>query len=366
MALASATAPGRLGDPEMSLATEPRTHPGLLKALKGYGIHEPSYLTSEMAPDAPLEIISSFVSKNEEFIERLYNSIDYRVSDESSSEPITTSEEFIPGPDGNKVKLIIHRAAESEGTLLPAVLYFHGGGMIILSTENSMHTTWVQALARTGLVAIAVDFRNALTRTGLNPFPAGLNDCAAAVRWVDGHRDQLKISKIVLQGESGGGNLALAMALKAKQEGWLHAIDGVCASVPYISGAYGLPLEWRLRELPSLVECDGYLISCSTSALNARVYDPSGAHARDPLAWPYWATEDDLQGLPPHLIVTSELDPLRDEGNAYHRKLVRAGVRAVGKMNLGVIHGAELFLRQTLPDLFLTTLWEFKKFVDRL
>lgn len=364
--MASVTAPGRLGDPEMSLATEPRIHPELLKALKGYGIHTPSYLSSEMAPDAPLDTISSFVSKNEEAIERLYNSIDYSVPDETSSTPITTLEEFVLSPDGNKVKLMIYRPSESLGTSLPAVLYFHGGGMVILSTENPMHTTWVEALARTGLVAIAVDFRNALTRTGFNPFPAGLNDCAAAVRWVDAHREQLNISKIVLEGESGGGNLALATALKAKQEGWLKAIDGVCATVPYISGAYGLPLEWRLRELPSLVECDGYLISCATSALNARIYDPSGEHARNPLAWPYWATEEVLKGLPPHFIVTSELDPLRDEGNAYYRKLVKAGVSAVGKMNLGVIHEAELFLRLTLPDLFLANLWEIKKFVDRL
>lgn len=366
MASASVIAPGRLGDPEMSLATEPRIHPGLLKALKGYSIHEPSYLTSGLTPDAPLDTICSFVSKNEEAIERLYSRIDYSVSDETSSAPITTFEEFIPGLDGNEVKLIIRRLSESFGISQPAIVYFHGGGMVVLSTENSMHTSWVEALARTGVVAIAVDFRNAVAQTGFNPFPAGLNDCAAAVHWVDAHREQLNISKIVLQGESGGGNLALATALRAKREGWLEAINGVCATVPYISGAYGLPLEWRLRELPSLVECDGYLISCVTSALNAKVYDPSGEHARNPLAWPYWATEEDLKGLPPHFIMTSELDPLRDEGNAYYRKLVKAGVSAVGKMNLGVIHEAELFLRQTLPDLFLANLWELKKFVDRL
>ena len=364
--MASVTAPGRLGDPEMSLVTEPRIRPDLLAALKGHGIHAPSYLSSEMALDASLDTISSFVLENEKAIDRLYNSLDYTVSDESSSTPITRFEEFIPGSDGNWVKLILYRPTKSPDDPLPAVLYFHGGGMVILSTENHMHTTWVETLARTGLVAIAVDFRNALTPASFNPFPAGLNDYAAAVRWIDAHRKQLGISKIALQGESGGGNLALATALKAKKEGWLKAIDGVCATVPYISGAYGLPLEWRLRQLPSLVECDGYLISCTTSALNARMYDPTGEHSTNPLAWPYWATKEDLTGLPPHLIVTSELDPLRDEGNAYYRKLVTAGVNAVGKMNLGVIHEAELFLRQILPDLFLANLWEFKKFVDRL
>ena len=364
--MVSATAPGRLGDPDMSLFTEPRLDPKLLEALKGYGIHSPSYLTSHLAPDAPLEAISSFALKNEAAIEQLYNSIDYHVPDATSSTPLTISERSILAPDGNRIRLRFYRPSHLLGALLPAVLYFHGGGMVILSSDNPMHTTWVEALARSGLVAIMVDFRNALTSTDSNPFPAGLNDCAAAVKWIDANRKELDISKVALQGESGGGNLALAIALKAKKEGWLKAVDGVCASVPYISGAYNMPLEWRLRELPSLVECDGYLISCSTSALNVRLYDPSGEHSRDPLAWPFWATEEDLKGLPPHLIVTSELDPLRDEGNAYYRKLLMAGVRVVAKINLGVIHEAELFLRQTLPDLFLANLWEIKTFVDRL
>ena len=362
----SATAPGRLGDPEMSLVTEPRIDPKLMEALKVYGIHTPSYLTSVLSPDANLDTISPFVLENEKAIERLYNNIDYHVPNATSSTPLNISEEFITAPDGNRVRLRFYRPSQSLGALLPAVLYFHGGGMVILSTDNPMHTSWVEALARTGLVAILVDFRNALTPTSFDPFPAGLNDCAAAVKWVDSHKEELDISKVALQGESGGGNLALATALKAKREGWLKAVDGVCASVPYISGAYNMPLEWRLRELPSLVECDGYLISCSTSALNVRLYDPSGKHARDPLAWPFWATEEDLKGLPPHMIITSELDPLRDEGNAYYRKLSMAGVKVVGKMNLGVIHEAELFLRQTLPDLFLANLWEIKNFVDRL
>lgn len=363
--MASTTAPGRLGDPQMSLATEPRIHPKLLEALKDHGIHTLSYLSSDITPDTPLDAIANFVFKNEDAIEQLFENIDYS-SPEETLTPLTTLEECVLGGDGNKIKLTIRRPSESSGTPLPAVVYFHGGGMVILRTENAMHTAWAESLAKTGLVTITVDFRNALTKNGLNPFPAGLDDCAAAVRWVNVHREKLGLSKVVLQGESGGGNLAMATALKAKKEGWLEAIDGVCATVPYISGAYGLPVEWKLRELPSLIECDGYLVSCATSALNAKLYDPSGEHARDPLAWPYWATEDDLKGLPPHLIVTNELDPLRDEGNAYYRKLVRAGVSAVGRVNLGVIHEAELFLPRTLPDLFQANLWELKKFVDRL
>ena len=364
--MASSRAPGRLGDPDMSLATEPRIHAGLLAALKVHGIDTPAFPSEDISPNAPLDAIIKFVSKNERVIEDVLSRMDYSCPGEAPSTPATKSEHNITGLDGNVIKLVVRRPCNDPDTLLPAVLHFHGGGMVVLSTENPMHTTWVETLTRTGLVTIAVDFRNALGATGLNPFPAGLSDCAAAVRWVDAHREQLRISKIILQGESGGANLAMATAIKAKMEGWVKAIDGVHAMVPYISGAYHLPLEWKLRELPSLVECDGYIVSCATSVFNARIYDPSGEHARNPLAWPYWATEEDLRGLPPHFIVTSELDPLRDEGHIYYRKLVKAGVRAVGRLNLGMVHEAELFLRPILPDLFLTGVCELKAFVDRL
>lgn len=350
----------------MAQTASPRVCPKLLEALRSHGIAGSSYLTSDMTPDSPLDEIIAFVTKNEAAIERLYEGLDYAVPSEVSAKPITRVEEHIPGPDINKVKLTIYRPSGSENNPLAALVYFHGGGMVILSSENPMHTTWVEALAKTGLVAIAVEFRNTLSPTGFHPFPAGLNDCAAAVRWVDAHRKQLNISKVALQGESGGGNLALATTIKAKREGWLEAIDGVCASVPYISGAYHSPVDWKLQELPSLVECDTYLISSATSTLNAKVYDPSGEHARDPLAWPFWAEERELRGLPPHFVLTSELDPLRDEGHAYYRKLVNAGVNAIGKMTLGMVHEGELFLRKIVPDVFQANLWEIKNFVDRL
>ena len=66
-------------------------------------------------------------------------------------------------------------------------------------------------------------------------------------------------------------------------------------------------------------------------AVSAAVYDPSGEHTTDPLAWPYHASDDDLAGLPPHVISVNEIDPLRDEGSLYHRKLFAAGVSSVAR-----------------------------------
>lgn len=362
------TLPGRLGDPEMTLSTEPRLHPGLLQTLKQLSIHELAYLTSDIKPDAPLEDIRSVVEKNEHSIDGLLKAMDYssHVSHTVADPGFDTAEHTVSTADDLRIKITIRRPLPIVTASMPAIVHFHSGGMVILGTDNPMHVTWNEELTRTGLITIAVDFRNAIMPGSYNPFPAGLNDCARAVGWVHARRKELGISKIVLQGESGGGNLALAVALKALREGWIDAIDGVCATQPYISGAYNMPLKWKLQELPSLVECDGYLISCGTSALNVRLYDPAGENSRNPLTWPYWASTEEMKGLPPHLIVTNELDPLRDEGNAYYRKLVEAGVKAVAKMNMGVIHEAELFLRQTLPDMFASNVWEVKRFAEGL
>merc|ERR1712048_1068438 len=93
---------------------------------------------------------------------------------------------------------------------------------------------------------------------------------------------------------------------------------------PYIYGNYGV----RLPSLSSLTENDGYFINVDMTAVMATMYDPSGKNAQNPLAWPYYATEMDVSGLPPVTVSVNELDPLRDEGLAFFRTLVKAGVFA--------------------------------------
>jgi len=222
--------------------------------------------------------------------------------------------------------------------------------MAVISTYNPVHNRWCTSLALAGTVAISVDFRNSYTKEGHNPFPAGLNDCAAAAQYIAAHKSDFRISKLTLQGESGGGNLALATALKANKEGWIHSIAGVFGYVPYISYAWGWPEDRLRKELPSCVENNGHMIGIKTSELMGHYYTPTKEDSTNPLAWPYHATEEELRGLPPHRLVMDELDPLRDEGMAYYRKLVAAGVEAAAQVNLGVTHAAGLMFRQALPE----------------
>ena len=246
------------------------------------------------------------------------------------------------------------------------MLHIHGGGMVILHAGGPAYVRIRDELAATGLVVVGVEYRNAGGALGPHPFPAGLDDCAAALRWVHEHRADLGISTLTVAGESGGANLSLATTIRAKREGTLDMIDGVYAMVPYISGIYGRSEAERAAELPSLVENDGYFIACDMTAVMVTVYDPTGEHATDPLAWPYHATVDDLAGLPPHVISVNEVDPLRDEGLAYYDKLVEAGVAATTRTVPGACHGADLMFRAAAPDMYLATINDVHRFAAGL
>jgi len=218
------------------------------------------------------------------------------------------------------------------------------------------------SLAAMGMVVIGVEFRNGGGKLGAHPFPAGLNDCSSAVQWADEQRDALDISKIVVSGESGGGNLSLATTLKAKQDGTLARIDGVYGMCPYISGAYGAPSE----SLPSLAENDGYILDGAMMAAMVTAYTPNVEDRGNPLAWPLNAANDDLAGLPPHFIAVNELDPLRDEGLAYYRRLLDAGVPCVAKTIHGTPHAGDQMFGAVIPDVFADTLRSIYGFAQGL
>ena len=120
---------------------------------------------------------------------------------------------------------------------------------------------------------------------------------------------------------------------------------------PYISGSYANPPE----ELLSLSENDGYMLDCAMMTSLVKVYDPSGENNTNALAWPYHAEVGQMEGLPPHVISVNELDPLRDEGLAYYRKLLSAGVAAVGRTVHGTPHAGDQGFPDVIPDVHFET-----------
>ncbi|CAK1361863.1 hypothetical protein CB0940_02809 [Cercospora beticola] len=338
--------PGRLGDPNLKFFQEPRAHPKIVEVFRAFGIdgsqgdpyagvsHEELSSTAQMA-------------KSHAQSEKLYELLPNELPEDPQEIEIKQETIKFPSFDGTERQLFVYRPAEQSGKL-SAVIYIHGGGMVLLNTANKMHRRWCKSLAVQGVVVIAIDFRNAWNNGEHCPFPTGLNDCAAGVQYISEHRDELQISNIVLQGESGGANLSLATALKANREGWVSKIAGVYGSVPYVSNGYGWSHSRKAKELPSLVECDGYFLHNVQMAGMGAYY--SGADAENPLAWPYYASLDDCKGLPPHILTMDELDPLRDEGMAYYRKLLAAGVEVHAQVNLGIVHASSLVFRQLLPE----------------
>jgi len=349
--------PGRLGTPGMTLRDDPRADPRMIAAMEPFGLADPP----EDAPvdsESPIDALLEYVTAAEEGFEALFDEL---VGGMPAVDGVTRSVEVIKGVDGNDVTLYVHRP-DADGAALPGVLHVHGGGMVLLEAAGAAYVRWRDELAATGLVVVGVEFRNGGGKHGAHPFPAGLNDCTSALRWVIDNRSQLGISTLVVSGESGGGNLTLATTLKAKRDGLMDQIDGVYAMCPYISNAYASPPP----ELTSLYENDGYFLTCQMMGGLAKVYDPLGDHATDPLAWPSHATVDDLTGLPPHVISVNQLDPLRDEGLAYYRKLLDAGVSAVSRTVNGTCHAGDLIFRVAMPDVFFATVRDIKGFADSL
>lgn len=334
---------GRLGDPAHTLGTDPRADPRMVAVFGALGALDhpaPAPLTAQ----ASREELLAFVDAAEEGFEGLFTALG---QDWAPVDGVTREHRTITGAGGHEIGLHIHRPEGGTGPL-PVIYQVHGGGMVMLQTEGPLYTHWRDELAAAGTVVVGVEYRNGGGVRGPHPFPAGLEDCAAGLQWVHAHLAELGGTHLTVTGDSGGGNLALALAIKARREGWGEVIAGVYAQCPYILGTWDKPPA----ELHSLWENDKYWLDRALFPLLATVYDPEGAHVDDPTCWPLRARTPDLTGLPPHIISTSELDPLRDEGLAYHRMLLAAGVPSVGKINLGLCHVGELLFREAMPDVY--------------
>jgi acetyl esterase/lipase len=348
--------PGRLGNPDLDIRDDPRADPRMIAAMAPLGM-------DLAAPPSPVTAASSLDEILEHCLlaEAGFQMVFGMVNRTSSPPGVSSTTETITGSDGNDITLYIHRP-DGAAAPLPCVVHTHGGGMAILQASDPNFGAWRDALAATGLVVVGVEFRNAGGVLGPHPYPAGLNDCASATQWVIANRDELGVSTVIISGESGGGNLSIATALKANREGWIAGISGVYAQCPYISGVYGDPPP----ELTSLFENDRYFLDVENMGALAKAYDPLGTNATNPLAWPMHAETADLAGLPPHVISVNQLDPLRDEGLVYFRKLLDAGVSAVSRTVNGTCHAGDCLFADAMPDVFDATIRDIKGFADSL
>lgn len=214
----------------------------------------------------------------------------------------------VPGPAG-ALKLRIYRPATG---VLPAVLYLHGGGFVFCDLDS--HDGICRLLAaRSGRTVVSVDYRLAPE----HPFPAAADDCLAVLRLLaeQGNAFAIDPARIVVAGDSAGGNLAAVTALRARDEG-------------------GPPIEGQILAYPVTASSDAGLLSYSTFA------EGFGLTASD-MAW-FWdhyadargrvhphaapILAESLAGLPPAFVFTAAYDVLRDEGEAYARRLLEAGV----------------------------------------
>jgi len=250
-----------------------------------------------------------------------------------------STHEFTSSPDGNTIKVQFIRPQSPEK--IPCVYYIHGGGMQSMSCFWGIYRAWGKIIAQQGVAVAMVDFRNCLTPSSspdVEPFPAGLNDCVSGVKWLASKAAELNIdpAKIIIAGESGGGNLTLATGLKLKQDGDLALIQGLYALCPYIAGS------WPQEKYPSSTENDGLLLNLHNNR-GAMAYGIEQLENANPLAWPGFASVEEVSGLPPTVISVNECDPLRDEGIAFYRLLLEAGVAARCRQVMGTIHATEIF-----------------------
>jgi acetyl esterase len=236
----------------------------------------------------------------------------------------------IPGPAGD----IPARLFDPRGTREPAtlVVYYHGGGFVIGNIDT--HASFCAEMARTlDLPVVSVDYRLAPEA----PWPAAPDDCEAAARWLAGSPQALgrAVTGLVVAGDSAGGNLAIVTAMALRDQP---------AAAPVIAQCPLYPATDASKPYPSYDEfAEGYLLTRDSMDWFMAAYQGEPA---DPRSSPLVA---DLAGMPPAVVVTASLDPIRDQGRAYAAALAVAGVPVVFREAKGMIHGF-VNIRQAIPS----------------
>ncbi len=236
----------------------------------------------------------------------------------------------IPGPAGAiPARLYDTRETRRPG---PVMVFYHGGGFVIGDLDT--HEPYCAEAARQlDMPVISIDYRLAPE----HPFPAAPEDCEAATRWIASSPAELglQVTGLIPSGDSAGGNLAIVTTM---------ALRDNPAAVPVIAQHPIYPVVTDSGEWQSMSDfSEGFLLSVETMAWFTDAYQSDGNDYRAaPLKFNH-------QGMPPSLVTTASLDPLRDQGIAYVEALKAAGVHAVHRSADGNIHG-HINLRKATPS----------------
>ncbi|MEV0826901.1 alpha/beta hydrolase [Nonomuraea rubra] len=235
-------------------------------------------------------------------------------------------EKWIIVPAGvGDVRVRIVKPAGSTG-VLPAVLYVHGGGWVLGNAGT--HDRLVRELAAgTGAALVFVEY----DRSPEARYPVAIEQAYATAQWIvkEGATEGLDATRLAVAGDSVGGNMTAALTIMAKQRG----------DVRFVHQSLYYPVTDAGQDTGSYREfADGPHLTARAMAWFWDAYTTDPAQRAEITASPLRATLEDLAGLPPAFVIVDENDVLRDEGEAYARKLTQAGVPTTSIRYNGTLH----------------------------
>ena len=240
------------------------------------------------------------------------------------SNPVAVEEKLIPGPAGAPDVRVRVYTPSGHDTPLPGFVYIHGGGFVSGNLDQD-EAAATRIADQAGAVVVSVDYRLAPE----HPYPAGIEDCYAALVWTAAKVTELGIEpeRIGIGGISAGGGLTAGLALLARDRG------GPAVCFQYLA----VPeLDDRLETVSMTKFVDTPLWHRPNAILSWKMY--LGGQPADQYAAPSRA--EDLAGLPPAYVSVCEFDPLRDEGLTYAHRLIQAGVATELHHFPGTFHGS--------------------------
>jgi acetyl esterase len=252
-----------------------------------------------------------------------------KVLDDVQAAPIDklpVKDRWITVPAGvGDVRVRIVRPPDAVGTL-PVILYMHGGGWVLGNADT--HDRLVRELADgTEAAVVFVEY----DRSPEAQYPVAIEQGYATAQWImrEGDANQLDPERIAVAGDSVGGNMTAALALMANERG----------DVRFVQQSMYYPVTDAAMDTGSYEQfAEGYFLTAKAMAWFWDAYLPDVERRSEPFASPLRASDDQLAGLPPALVIVDEADVLRDEGEAYAARLRAAGVPVTTVRYDGITH----------------------------